>query len=171
MFRRTLELALLVMGCDKPVEQPPPVAPVVASTPQPFPPPPAPVVASVEQAPPPPPPPPAPIDEPIGSPVSNAATTSKGNVKDADQVIVGLRPQFKACYQKVRGSGPDIQGMVSCGVRITKDGKVAAVSVTRRAYLPDPLVQCLVGVVKTAKFGPLEEETVIQVPIRFGLND
>jgi hypothetical protein len=59
--------------------------------------------------------------------------------------------------------------MVTCGVRITKAGKVAAVSVVRRDRLPNPLVDCIVSTLKTASFGPLDEEAHIQVPVRFAL--
>jgi hypothetical protein len=94
-----------------------------------------------------------------------------GNVPDANEVIVSLRPKFKQCYDKVKGSGPDLYGMVSCGVRITKQGKVAAISVVRRSYLPNPLVDCLTDALKTAQFKPLPEEAHIGVPIRFASKD
>jgi hypothetical protein len=103
--------------------------------------------------------------------VSNAATTSSGTVTDADEVIVAMRPKFKKCYETTRGKGPEIAGMVSCGLRITKDGKVASISVTRRDRLPAPLVECIVGQLKTAAFKPLDEEVVIQVPVRFAVAD
>jgi hypothetical protein len=107
--------------------------------------------------------------EPLGSPVTNAATTSSGSVSDADDVVIALRPKFRACYASACGSGPEIAGMVSCGLRITKQGKVAAISVTRRDRLPAPLVDCIVRELKTAAFKPLAEEVVIQVPVRFAV--
>jgi hypothetical protein len=107
--------------------------------------------------------------EPLGSPVTNAATTSSGEVADADEVIVRLRPRFQRCYETVRAAGPEIGGMVTCGLRISRAGKVAAVSVVRRSGLPNPLVDCIVTELKTAAFKPLAEEAHVQVPVRFAL--
>jgi hypothetical protein len=107
--------------------------------------------------------------EPLGSPLTNSPTTSSGDVADADSVVVGLRPKFRDCYTSARGKGPEIEGMVSCGVRITKEGKVASISVTRRDRLPNTLVECIVRELKTATFAPRADEAVIQVPVRFAL--
>jgi hypothetical protein len=109
------------------------------------------------------------VGEPLGSPLSNSPTTSSGSVANADEVIIGLRPKLRACYASARGSGPPIAGMVTCGVRITKQGRVAAVSVVRRDRLPNPLVACIVTELKTARFGTLDEEAHIQVPVRFAV--
>src|SRR5262245_53167254 len=72
----------------------------------------------------------APIDPdaPRGSRLTNAPTTSSEAVGDADQVITALRPRFRECYETAKTSDPTIAGMVTCGVRIGKNGKVAAVS-------------------------------------------
>jgi hypothetical protein len=105
--------------------------------------------------------------EPLGSNVTNAATTSVSNVPDAESVIVGLRPRFKRCYENVRGSGPHIAGMVTCSMRVKKDGKVASVSLTRRDRLPSPMVDCIIGTLKSAVFAPLNEDEIVVVPVRF----
>lgn len=109
--------------------------------------------------------------EPLGSNVSNKPTTSSSNVPDADRVIVGLRPKFKECYDTVRGNGPHIAGMVTCSLRIAKDGKVAAVSLSRRDRLPPPLVECLMSTLKGALFQPLSQDEIVIVPVRFEVPD
>jgi hypothetical protein len=109
--------------------------------------------------------------EPLGSPVSNEPTTSSGHHGDVARPILAVRPKLRACYASVRGDGPDIAGMVSCGVRITKEGKVAAISVTRRDRLPNPLVECIVRELKTMVFEPRSDEDVIQGPVRFAVPD
>jgi hypothetical protein len=108
--------------------------------------------------------------EPLGSPLSNAPATSTGpSGNNAVAAINAVRPKLRSCYQTAKGSGPDIAGMVSCGLRVTKEGKVASISVTRRDRLPTPLVDCIVKELKTATFGPTEEEVVIQIPVRFAV--
>jgi hypothetical protein len=101
--------------------------------------------------------------------VTNAVTTSGGgDVPDSDAVIIALRPKFKACYEEQKKKeGRDIVGMVSCGLHITKEGKVTSVSVTRRDRIPYPMMDCIVGVMKTAKFAPLPDDAMLQVPVRF----
>lgn len=108
--------------------------------------------------------------EPLGSPVSNAPTTSgAADVPGSESVILALRPKFRACYATIKGSGPEIVGMVSCGLRINPRGEVVSVSVTRRDRLPYPLVDCIVKELSSAKFAPLPEPTdaMLQVPVRF----
>jgi hypothetical protein len=92
-------------------------------------------------------------------------------VADADRGIVAVRPKLRRCYEIARGKGPEIAGMVTCGVRITKAGTVGAVGVTRRDSLPDPLVECIIRELKTAVFAPRDAEAVIMVPVRFGRDD
>jgi hypothetical protein len=106
--------------------------------------------------------------EPRGSRLTNAVTTSSGTVADADRAILAVRPKLRRCYEGFRGKGADIEGMVTCGVRITKAGKVGAVGLVRREYLPNPLVDCLLRELATAVFEPREAEAVIMVPVRFG---
>ena len=107
--------------------------------------------------------------EPLGSPLSNAPTTSSSPVVDANRAVNALRPKLKNCYDQVKGNGPDVAGMVTCGVRITRAGKVAAIGVTRRNRLPGPLVECITRELATAVFEPRESEEVIMVPVRFAL--
>jgi hypothetical protein len=139
------------------VPPPPAAAPPVSASP-PVPPPPAPAAPPVDPA------------EPLGSTISNAVTTSSGSVADADRVILALRPKLRRCYEAARGAGPQIEGMVTCGVRITKAGTVGAVGVTRRNSLPNALVECIVRELHTAVFEPREADAVIQVPVRFGMD-
>jgi outer membrane biosynthesis protein TonB len=110
---------------------------------------------------------PSPAD-PQGSTLTNAVTTSSSSVADADRAILAVRPKLRRCYEVERGTGPEIVGMVTCGVRITKSGKVGAVGVTRRSVLPNPLVDCIIKELGTAVFEPRAEEAVIMVPVRFG---
>lgn len=110
--------------------------------------------------------PPAPYGEPQGSFLTNAVVTST-SLPNAEDVIVGVRPSFKRCYDTQRSGGPHFGGMVTCSARIEKDGKVAAVSVVRRDRLPNPMVDCLITALKTARFGPLAREEFVVVPIRF----
>ena len=112
--------------------------------------------------------PPEEPQEPQGSALTNAVTTSSSTVADADRGVLAVRPKLRACYEAARGKGPEIVGMVTCGVRITKAGKVGAVGVTRRNSLPNPLVDCIIRVLGTAVFAPRAEEAVIMVPVRFG---
>ena len=86
---------------------------------------------------------------------------------NAERVIVGLRPRFKRCYDQVRGNGPHIAGMVTCSMRITNDGKVASMSLTRRDRLPNPMVECILKTLKSAVFAPLKEDEIVVVPVRF----
>jgi hypothetical protein len=109
--------------------------------------------------------------EPLGSNVSNAATTSSSNVPDADRVVVGLRPKFKACYDAWRKDGPHVAGMVTFSVRIGKDGHVAATSLTRRNSLPMPMVDCIRESLSGAVFAPLTQDEIVIVPVRFEVPD
>jgi hypothetical protein len=172
----SLVVALGVGACAaSPPPEPAATTPSVASAPSSSssllaaaPPPPAPSPASA--APEPQKAEPIVAGEPLGSPLSNAPTTSTGpSGNNAIAAINAVRPKLKSCYQKAKGTGPEIAGMVSCGLRVTKEGKVASISVTRRDRLPNPLVDCIVKELKTATFGPMEEEVVIQVPVRFAV--
>ena len=56
--------------------------------------------------------------------------------------------------------------MVTCSVRIAKDGKVAAVSLSRRDRLPPPLDECLMSTLKGAVFQPLSQDEIVIVPVK-----
>jgi type IV secretory pathway VirB10-like protein len=184
--------ALALVACGGPEATPVATAPMVHATSTTAPP-----AKEPEPAPPPaqgaegPPPPPAPArtaassmlapsrasaaaasmpspGDPKGSWISGAPTTSSSQVSEADRVVEALRPKLRACWDEAVADGAKVSGMMTCGVRIAKSGKVAAVSVTRRSGLPAPLVECVVDVLRGAEFAKRADEGLIQVPVRFG---
>lgn len=104
--------------------------------------------------------------EPMGSPVTNAPITSS-SVPNAGKVIAAMKPQFKDCYDKARGGGPHIEGMVTTILHVGKKGKVQSMSLVRRSQLPPPLVECINKALSTAAFEPTPEDEIVVVPVRF----
>ena len=110
------------------------------------------------------------MGEPQGSYLTNAVVTTT-DIPNAEEVILGVRPSLKRCYEATRSGGPHFGGMVTCSMRLDKDGKVVGVSVTRRDRLPNPMVDCLIAALKTARFGRLEHDAIVVVPVRFEAPD
>jgi len=100
---------------------------------------------------------------------SDGASTSdtSGRVADADRVIAGLRPKFRACYQKGLNADPNLEGCTIIRARVASDGTVAAEVYVHAGLTPD-VTACIAGVVRAASFSPPGGAgATLMVPVTF----
>lgn len=89
-------------------------------------------------------------------------------VRDAETVIASLRPRFKACYQEGLRTDPSMQGCVVLRTSIDPSGYVQKNEVFVREDLSEPVVDCIRGVVRSAKFFPPGGRgSLLQIPVTF----
>jgi hypothetical protein len=75
-------------------------------------------------------------------------------ISDADRVIAGLRPRFRACYQTGLNSDPNMSGKVVITAKVGPNGEVSSADVSSNTGLSQSVASCIAGVVKRAQFNP-----------------
>ncbi len=96
------------------------------------------------------------------------ATTATVAVANADRVVAGLRPGFRACYNQGLNSDPGMSGKVMISAKIAPNGEVASADGTQNTGLSAGVVQCLLRKVRNAQFdAPGPNGSTIQIPVTF----
>jgi hypothetical protein len=84
-----------------------------------------------------------------------------------ESVVAGLRPRFKACYDRALADDPSMSGRVKLHIKIASDGTVARVE-SRESTLPEPVVHCLEEVVSATEFAsPGPRGMLVTLPLSF----
>ena len=93
------------------------------------------------------------------TPAAGSAEPGEGGVSggavpisDADRVVAGLRPKFRACYQSGLNDDPAMQGRVILSARVAPDGTVESVDPASGEGLSARVTSCLADTVKRAQF-------------------
>jgi len=95
-------------------------------------------------------------------------TSATVPVSDADRVIAGLRPRFKACYQTGLNGDPNMSGKVVVSAKVGPNGEVSSADVASNSGLSPGVAACIAGVVKRAQFNaPGGGGSTLNIPVTF----
>lgn len=95
-------------------------------------------------------------------------TTATVPISDADRVVAGLRPRFRACYNTGLQSDPSMAGKVLISTKVGPNGEVESANVVQNTGLSPGVAQCIAGVVKRAQFSPPGGGgSTLQIPVTF----
>lgn len=92
---------------------------------------------------------------------AGAAVQEEVNPPDGTAVLSKLSPKLTAC------NPAQLEGCAYITTSVEKDGTVSAVEPFVSDALPREVVECLVGVLKEARFEPLPKAGKMQVPVTF----
>lgn len=78
------------------------------------------------------------------------------------------RPKLKECYAAGKKKDPNLEGTVKIKLTIDVKGKLKTVKVIEKT-LPNPVADCMLGVVKSTPFPEVEKcwDSTITIPITF----
>lgn len=78
------------------------------------------------------------------------------------------RPKLKDCYAQGKKKNPNLEGTVKIKMTVDVKGKIKTVKVIEKT-LPDPVAECMLGVVKTTPFPEVEKcwDSTLTIPITF----
>jgi hypothetical protein len=95
-------------------------------------------------------------------------TTATVAVSNAERVVAGLRPGFRACYNQGLQSDPGMSGKVVVAAKISPNGEVASADAAQNTGLSNGVVQCILRKVRNAQFdAPGPNGSTIQIPVTF----
>lgn len=93
---------------------------------------------------------------------------SEATLHDADRVIAGLRPGFRACYERGRREkGPRLSGKMILVTRVAGDGTVKSARVAEVDGLPPLVTECVARKMRGAKFQAPGGAARLEVPVHF----
>jgi hypothetical protein len=96
------------------------------------------------------------------------ATIATVAVSNAERVVAGLRPGFRACYNQGLQSDPGMSGKVLVSAKISPNGEVASADAAQNTGLSAGVVQCILRKVKNAQFdSPGANGSTLQIPVTF----
>jgi hypothetical protein len=86
----------------------------------------------------------------------------------ADQVVAGLRPAFRTCYQRGLSVDAEMSGRTVLVAQLASDGTVVRAWAVETYGLSAPVVECMTGVVQGARFpAPSDPDHEIRIPLTF----
>jgi TonB family protein len=95
-------------------------------------------------------------------------TTATVAVSNAERVVAGLRPGFRACYNQGLQSDPGMSGRVLVSAKISPNGEVASADAAQNSGLSAGVVQCILRKVRNAQFdAPGPNGSTLQIPVTF----
>jgi hypothetical protein len=95
-------------------------------------------------------------------------TTATVAVSNAERVVAGLRPGFRACYNQGLQSDPGMSGKVLVSAKISPNGEVASADAAQNSGLSAGVVQCILRKVRNAQFdAPGANGSTLQIPVTF----
>lgn len=105
-------------------------------------------------------------------PTGNAnvpAPSVGGVVSNAAQVVAGMRPGFRSCYNRGLAQYPDAEGSIQLTIRVGPGGEVTGVSAG--SSMPGLIVNCVAARARAAQFdAPEGGSAVVQVPVHLRKN-
>ncbi len=90
---------------------------------------------------------------PLGAVQVGAVSTSGAPVANADRVIAGLRPRFRACYQQGLNADPTMAGALRLVAQIGPNGAVSSTQVSE-CRVSASVCACVQRSVQNAQFSP-----------------
>jgi hypothetical protein len=78
------------------------------------------------------------------------------------------RPKLKDCYAEGKKKSPGLEGTVKIKITVDVKGKIKATKVMEKT-LPDPVANCMLGVVKQTPFPEVDKcwDATLTIPITF----
>jgi hypothetical protein len=96
------------------------------------------------------------------------STSASVPVSNAERVVAGLRPKFRACYNKGLTSDPSMSGSVTITAKVAPNGEVTAADSGAGGGLSADVQACIARVVKNAQFDPPGGSgSTINIPVKF----
>jgi hypothetical protein len=92
-------------------------------------------------------------------------------VAGADEVIKALRPQFRKCYQDALAKDPKMSGKAVIVAQVGADGVVLSATLGSNEGLSAAAAECLVGVVRGARFPANGTGSSLHIPVTFHRDD
>jgi len=103
-----------------------------------------------------------------GDATVGGAAVAGGSVSNAARVVAGMRPGFRACYQRGLNEDPNAAGRIRLTIKVGPGGEVVAVNPAPSGELPTSVIACVVARARSAQFAsPDSGSPVIAVPIIF----
>jgi TonB family protein len=95
-------------------------------------------------------------------------TTATVPISDADRVVAGLRPRFRACYQQGLNSDPSMSGKVVISAKVGPNGEVSSADIASNSGLSATVASCIARVVRNAQFSaPGGGGSTLNIPVTF----
>jgi hypothetical protein len=95
-------------------------------------------------------------------------TSATVPISDADRVVAGLRPRFRACYNQGLQTDPSQQGKVLISTKVGPNGEVQSADVVQNTGLSQSVASCIARVVRGAQFSPPGGGgSTLQIPVTF----
>jgi hypothetical protein len=95
----------------------------------------------------------------------------RGSLSNAEAVVAGLRPGFRACYTRGLDKYPDAEGRVRLVLHVGPNGEVTSVDATG-GTLPAEIVGCMASRARLAQFTPPEGgSAAVVVPVMLDRQD
>ena len=89
-------------------------------------------------------------------------------VVDADRVIAGLRPRFRACYRTGLTEKPSMAGKLVLAASLSPEGEVKSASVVSNAGISSTVADCVSRVLQRAQFdAPGGTGSTLTLPVTF----
>ncbi len=96
------------------------------------------------------------------------ATSASVPVSNAERVVAGLRPKFRACYNKGLAQDPSMAGQVIITAKIAPNGEVQTADASSASGLSSDVQQCIARVVRNANFDPPGGSgSTLNIPVKF----
>jgi hypothetical protein len=100
--------------------------------------------------------------------VQMGATSASVPVNNAERVVAGLRPKFRACYNKGLASDPSMAGSVTITAKIAPNGEVTSADSGGGGGLSPEVQTCIARAVKNAQFDAVGGSgSTINIPVKF----
>jgi hypothetical protein len=95
-----------------------------------------------------------------------ATSVVGATVPDVDRVLAGMRPGFRACYNKGLAADPTMSGKLVLSIKVAANGDIDAVTKASGSGLSSEVESCMIARAKRATFSaPTSGGATVQVPI------
>jgi hypothetical protein len=101
--------------------------------------------------------------------VNVGAVTSDVPIADADRVVAGLRPRFRACYQRGLDVDPMMAGKLTIEVRLVPEGEVEAASPTTNTGIAPAVASCAALAVQRVTFSAPGKRATLRFALTFAM--
>lgn len=88
--------------------------------------------------------------------------------RNAERTIARVRPKLRGCYERGLAIDPKMpSGALRVHARVTPDGSVSGVEITKRTGLSTGVASCVAEELRATRFDPSGEPTALDVPVHF----
>lgn len=111
----------------------------------------------------------APVAAPVPSSVeAEPEPEPKVPPRNAERTIARVRPKLRGCYERGLAIDPKMPGgALRVHARVTPDGSVSGVEITKRTGLSTGVASCVAEELRATRFDPSAEPSSLDVPVHF----